>query len=160
MEDMYNKHHIRLAGENHPLTKDASAIVHGFSDAFEPPLEGDILINDKGGHQFRLSPDGEENPQLRDDHGVPMYAYTDGNVVERSPADIWADRPEPAPPSTDPVREFVAGMMGELKKAGGDAPAYAGISTFNEISAMGGVEAVKSPDFIAGERFVRDALGR
>ena len=70
----YNKHYIRV-DEN-------GCIIKGFSDAFELPEDGDICINQQGGYQFRLFPDGEENPPLRNDDGNLLYRW-DGMAVER-----------------------------------------------------------------------------
>jgi hypothetical protein len=67
MTDMYNKHFIRLDENNN--------IIRGFSDAFEQALEGDICINEEGGYQFRLFPDGEENPQLFNDDHEALYKW-------------------------------------------------------------------------------------
>ena len=46
MDEYYNKHYIRV--------DDDGRIIHGFSDAFEQPHDGDVCINEQGGYQFRL----------------------------------------------------------------------------------------------------------
>lgn len=85
MDDIYNKHYITL---------DASGnIVNGYSDAFRAPCEGDICINEQGGYQFRLSPDGEENPPLFDgESGAPLYRWDGEKITERPASEIKAAR--------------------------------------------------------------------
>lgn len=85
----YNKHYIRIDGNEN--------ITHGFSDAFEQPLDSDICINEQGGYQFRLEANGPENPQLRNEHGVCFYKYLGEQVVAKSSEDIAAETPAPAP---------------------------------------------------------------
>ena len=89
-EQFFNKHYIRIDSNN--------LIIAGFSDAFQQPQPTDILINNQGGYQFRLSPDGEENPPLFDDWMIPMYRWNGSYVIERIPEEMEADRPAPAPP--------------------------------------------------------------
>ena len=87
MEDkiFYNKHYITLDEQNH--------IVNGFSDAFCQPTDTDICINEHGGYQFRLFPDGEENPSLFDWNGmIPLYKWENGEVIKRTEEEIEADR--------------------------------------------------------------------
>lgn len=85
MEMSYNKHYIR--------TRADGGIVDGFSDAFRKPSDGDICINEQGGYQFRLYPDGEENPMLFEGFGsVPLYKWTGSEVVRRSEDELDADR--------------------------------------------------------------------
>ncbi len=91
MEDMnfYNKHYIAVDERNR--------IVDGFSDAFRQPTDEHICINEQGGYQFRLFPDGEENPTLFDWDGmIPLYKW-DGEVIKRTAEEIEADRPVPEP---------------------------------------------------------------
>lgn len=80
----YHKHYIRLDAENR--------ILYGFSDAFEPPLDGDVCINEQGGYQFRLFPDGEENPSLIGANGIHLYKLDGGNIIETTPEDHDAER--------------------------------------------------------------------
>lgn len=84
MQEFYNKHYIRL--------DDASRITAGFSDAFEQPELGDICINEQAGYQFRLYEAGEENPQLYDYDGVPLYKYEADAVIKRTETELSADR--------------------------------------------------------------------
>lgn len=106
MDEFYNKHYIRI--------DDRSRITDGWSDGPHPnkDTEGAILLNEKGGYQFRLLfPDGtlsEENPPLHEwDYMIPLYAY-DGGVRERTKEEINADIaeipiPEPQPSMDDRV---------------------------------------------------------
>ena len=90
MEDFFNSHFISV--------DDRNRITRGFSDAFEPPGESDILINDKGGRHFRLKPSGEENPSLFNDMGVPLFKWTGKKVAERTNEEIQADIEAMKPP--------------------------------------------------------------
>lgn len=86
MEEQYNKHYIKV--------DDQGRIVDGWSDG---PHSGKdtteaICINEEGGYQFRLTPGGEENPVLFDHRGVPLYKWENGQVAERSQAELEADR--------------------------------------------------------------------
>lgn len=95
--EMYNKHYIAVDAENR--------ITNGFSDAFYQPTEADICINGKGGYQFRLFPDGEENPPLFDfEHMIPLYKWDGSAVVERTAEEIEADRIIAMQPTADQVR--------------------------------------------------------
>ena len=83
MENLYHKHYITV--------DEQGRILDGFSDAFHEPSEGNICINERGGYQFRLFPGGEENPNLRETHSVPLYRYDDGAVLRRSAREIEVD---------------------------------------------------------------------
>lgn len=90
MNGLYNKHYI---------TADAQGrITAGWSDG--PCSERDtaeaVCINEQGGYQFRLFPNGEENPQLLSMLGIPLYKYVDGEVVQRSQEELDADYDEMA----------------------------------------------------------------
>ena len=89
MDGFYNKHYI---------TADAQGrVTDGWSDGPHP--ERDITsatcINEQGGYQFRLFPDGEENPPLYAMDGVPLYRWDGEKVMARSDAEIAADRIPP-----------------------------------------------------------------
>ena len=95
LPEFFNKHYIRI--------REDSAIIHGFSDAFEQPQDGDILINDRGRRNFRLFPGGTENPPIRDELGIPLYKWENEQVQERTQKEIQAERdalPPPQPPPT------------------------------------------------------------
>lgn len=85
MNEYYNHHYIRINASGN--------IVEGWSDgphSHRTPVEDDILLNDHGGYQFRLFPDGEENPPLFD--GIPLYRWDGEQVVRRTDAEIEADQ--------------------------------------------------------------------
>lgn len=80
------KHYIRL--------NEAGIVVHGFSSAFEEPLEGDIEIPGEHGRHFQL--------QLTDARGQFIYTIVNGAMVARTQAELdveWNSRP--APPKTE-----------------------------------------------------------
>lgn len=96
MDEFYNKHYITVDDQNR--------ILSGWSDGPHPDRDtaGAVLLTDKGGYQFRLWPDGEENPMLADLDGIPLYKLEDGYPVRRTEEEIEADReamlvPDPAP---------------------------------------------------------------
>ncbi|MBR2131967.1 MAG: hypothetical protein IJ955_05395 [Oscillospiraceae bacterium] len=93
---------------SHYITVDAQGcITSGFSDAFREPSETDICINERGGYQFRLFPNGEENPLLFDGiYMIPRYRWDGGQVVRRTQEEITADivaipKPESVPTEQD-----------------------------------------------------------
>jgi len=96
--EFYNKHYILLDGENR--------IIDGWSNG---PLAGKdtedaICINEQGGYQFRLFPDGEENPALIDSDGVHLWKYDD-KVLATTEEEREAERASfpviPPQPSAD-----------------------------------------------------------
>ena len=105
MDEMYNKHYIKVDSYGR--------IVDGFSDAFRQPTEDAICINEQGGYQFRLSPNGEENPCLWDWDGmISLYKYEGGEIVKRTEEEIEADRAaimhrDPAAPHNIVAGEYV-----------------------------------------------------
>ena len=82
---MYFKHYIKCdkQGRIVDVWSNGPASKRDITDA--------ICINEQGGYQFRLSPDGEENPFIFTDEGVPMYAWNGESVVERPEEEIAAD---------------------------------------------------------------------
>ena len=87
MDEYYNKHYICV---------DASgSIIDGWSDGPHPEKDTTdaICINEQGGYQFRLFPDGKQNPALFDSlYMVPMYKYKDEGVQVRTDEELEADR--------------------------------------------------------------------
>lgn len=83
---IYNKHYIIT--DNHDL------IVDGWSDGPHPAKDttSAICISAEGGYQFRLSPDGEENPPLYTMDGIPLYKYIDDEIIQRTEEEIKQDR--------------------------------------------------------------------
>ena len=93
-EQMFNNHFIVI---------DAQArIIDCWSDGPEPNRDtgGAILLTDQGGYQFRLFPDGPENPwdEMFTEDRIPKYKWDGTRPVKRTQAEIEADRPEPKPP--------------------------------------------------------------
>ena len=91
--EFYNKHFIRVRSDG--------CIIDGWSNGphnYRVPTEDDILINDKGGYQFRLIVDGEpteENPPLYDfAYMIPLYRWTGSEVVLRAGEEIEAEQAE------------------------------------------------------------------
>ena len=91
------RHYIR--------TDDRGQIVYGFSNAFRQPEEGDICIDEHGSYQFRLYENGEENPCLHDEYGIPLYQYINGEVTKRTEEELEAERAKmeaiPKPPTAE-----------------------------------------------------------
>lgn len=105
MDEIYNKHYITVDAQGQ--------IVDYWSDGPFPDRDttGAVCINEEGGYQFRLTPDGEENPQLFDRQGIPLYKWADGHVVERSQEKIDADVaaiPAPGPTAQEKLEAQVA----------------------------------------------------
>lgn len=111
MNKLYNKHYIRADAEGR--------VIHGFSDAFAAPQSGDRCINEQGGYQFRLSPDGVENPPLTDMDGVHLYRWDGQAVVETTAARREAERAalQTAQPPTGPTLEARVEVLTELVDA-------------------------------------------
>ncbi|MDE5893288.1 MAG: hypothetical protein K2H45_10235 [Acetatifactor sp.] len=89
MNEFYNRHYI---------TTDAQGrITDGWSDGPHPDRDttGAICINEQSGYQFRLFPDGEENPALYTTDGIPLYRWDGEKVVVRTEEEIGLDRPDP-----------------------------------------------------------------
>ncbi len=106
--NFYNKHYITV--------DDRGRITDGFSDAFRQPSDKDICINEQGGYQFRLSRSGEENPILREERGIPLYKYENGEIIRRALEEIAEDIAAiPAPAPTEDERRdaqiFYTAMM-------------------------------------------------
>lgn len=78
------KHYIRI--------NEAAIIIHGYSDAFEQPQEGDQPLSGDYGRHFQI--------QLLTERGQYKYKLDNGEMVERTQAELddeWNARP-PAPP--------------------------------------------------------------
>ena len=105
MDEFYN-HYITIDERNR--------IINGFSDAFRQPSDTDICINEQGGYQFRLFPDGEENPMLFTENGIPLYEYNDA-VFARTTEAIAADEAAlPVPEVVPSVNEKMAALEEQL----------------------------------------------
>ena len=62
------KHYIRLNSDGN--------IIKAFCDAFEKPVDGDILYCETNERHFLL--------EVYDMNGFPRYAFVDGEIVERT----------------------------------------------------------------------------
>lgn len=83
---------------NHYIrTDEAGTIVYGFTDAFEQPLETDILILEDGPRGFiEAWPESLVNERFQ-----YRFKWVDGERVERTQVELdaeWSARP-PEPPS-------------------------------------------------------------
>lgn len=111
-EQIYNNHYIVLDSSNN--------IIDRWSDGLRPEKDttGAICINERGSYQFRLYPDGEENPPIYTMDGIPMYKWDGERVVLRTEEEIESDRaaiPEPPPSPQEQLRadiDFIAIMTG------------------------------------------------
>lgn len=90
-QEYYNRHYINI-DEN-------KNVIAGWSDGphnTRKVTDNDILINDKGGYQFRLVIDGEpteENPPLFDGMTmIPLYQWDGEKIVRRAEEEINNDR--------------------------------------------------------------------
>lgn len=112
MNEYYNKHFITTDAEGR--------VTDGWSEGPNPgrDISGAVLLTDQGGYQFRLAPDGEENPSLLTEDGIPLYRWDGERVVRRSEEEVQADRaaiPVPAPSEQERLRadvDFLAAMQG------------------------------------------------
>lgn len=105
MDEHYNRHYV--------ATDDRGRVVDGWSGGAFPDKDttGAVCITQRGGYQFRLTPDGEENPALFDRHGVPLYKLADGQAEARSETELAADRsalPAPGPSQSERLEAQVA----------------------------------------------------
>lgn len=116
-EPVYNRHYIS--------TDDNGRITAGWSDGprRDRDITGAICINAQGGYQFRLFPDGEENPSLYTMDGIPLYRWDGEKAVRRTEEEIAADRaaiPAPAPTPLERLEAqvaYTAMMSGTLLEA-------------------------------------------
>ena len=113
MDEFYNKHYIK--------TRDDGAIIDCWSNGPHPDRDTTdaICISDKGGYQFRLFPDGEENPSLYDADGIPLYKWDGQAVKPRTAEEIAADRaaiPEPPPSEMEQLRADNALLRAQIEK--------------------------------------------
>lgn len=85
------KHYIRLNEDGN--------VIHGFSDAFDKPLEDDICIMEDGPRHFH-----EVWPEpLINGRGQFLFKWVSGERVDRTTEELeveWGQRP-PDPPSVE-----------------------------------------------------------
>lgn len=86
MSECYNNHYI--------IIDYFGRITKGWSDAIYPNRDTTdaVCINEQGGYQFRLTPDGEENPVLYTNDCIPLYYWDGEKVCTRTKEEIAADR--------------------------------------------------------------------
>lgn len=112
MNEFYNRHYI--------TTDEEGRITSCWSDGphRDRDTTGAICINEQGGYQFRLFPDGEENPPLYTMDGIPLYKWDGESVQPRTDEEIAADQaaiPAPPPSPQEQLRadvDFLAAMQG------------------------------------------------
>lgn len=85
--DFFHEHYVRADPSGNIIAGWSTGPHRG-----RQPSEDDILINDRGGYQFRIFPDGEENPPLRTMDGIPLYKWVGSAVARRSENEIETDR--------------------------------------------------------------------
>lgn len=111
-EGAYNKYYIIIDSRN--------CIIDGWSDGPYPDRDttNAICINERGGYQFLLFPDGEENPNLYTYDFLPLYKWENGQVIARTEEEIEAQRaqiPPPPPSEQEQLRadvDFLAALQG------------------------------------------------
>lgn len=147
MEPFCNKHYI--------VTDARGRITDGWSDGPFPDRDAtdDICIEEQGGYQFRLAPDGEENPALYTEDGVPLYRW-DGEVAvlrtaEEIQADLAAMRPDPLEAAKEARLAELSAACNAAVVAGCDVTLTAGAAghisltpedQINLTAALAGVE--------------------
>ncbi len=83
-----------MEGFKHYISTDERVrITDGWSAGIFPDRDtaGAILLREDGGYQFRFFTEGVENPALREDHGVPLFAYKEQTIVARAAEEVDAD---------------------------------------------------------------------
>ena len=102
---------------NHYIRLEGNKVIKGFSDAFEEPQEGDILIAENAGRHFEY--DGQVNPPLSDEDGIPAYKYAKNKMGKRTKAEIEADRkalPAPEPSEMERLKGDVERLILALEE--------------------------------------------
>jgi hypothetical protein len=97
------KHYIRV--EN-------GIVIHGFTDAFEQPIAGDLLLSEQDGRHFQMP--------LLTDRMQYKYKIVNGQMVERTQEELdaeWAARPAPPPAESDRIKA-VEDMLLEIMLGG------------------------------------------
>ena len=108
----YNRHYIIIDTDD--------LIMDGWSDGPHPErdISRAICINKEGEYQFRLWPNGEENPPLDTLDGLPLYRWNGERVIARTEEEIAAHRattPDPVPqPSLSTLTRVLKAMAPSL----------------------------------------------
>lgn len=102
------KHYIR--------TNEAGTVVHGFSDAFEQPQDGDIQIYEGDQRHFHLA-----HPwPLQNERGQYRFRWVNGQRVAKAQDELdaeWAARP-PGPPTHEQRMRATEDMLLEFLLGG------------------------------------------
>lgn len=103
------KHYVRLDESN--------CIIHGFSNAFEQPQDGDILIVEDGPRHFHEA----FSQPLHIDLGIPLWKLEGEQIVERSPEEVQQDIDAlpPAPLTAEQRLELLELALDEIILGGG-----------------------------------------
>ena len=80
--EFYNKYYITIDTNDN--------IISGWSDGPFPDKDTSnaICINEQGSYQFRLYPNGEENPPLFNETGLSLYKYENGEIIAKSSVEL------------------------------------------------------------------------
>lgn len=92
------KHYIRVDANN--------IVIHAFSDAFEQPQDGDILVESDAGRHYNL--------QLMNERGQYIYKVVNGQMVARTQTELdteWAARPTPPPSQDDRIKALEDALL-------------------------------------------------
>ena len=83
------KHYIRV--------DDVGRIIHGFSDYYDTPQDGDILLRENNDKEFRLFGKNKNIPlsyqPIAAQRPLYLYKYKNGQPAERTPEELEADFP-------------------------------------------------------------------
>lgn len=127
IEEFYNRHYITIRPDG--------AITSAWSDGPHPEKDtaAAICINEQGGYQFRFYPNGEENPPIYSEDGIPLYRWDGQQAMPRTEREIAADRaaiPAPPPSDQEQLRAEVATLQADTAPVMAAARAYA-LTTVN-----------------------------
>lgn len=103
-----------MEGYKQYVRTDANGLViKGFTDAFESPITGDLLLSSYDGRHFQL--------QLSNYHGQYLFKVVSGQMTQRTQAELdteWNARPIPIDPDVELYTAITnATTLDELKKA-------------------------------------------
>lgn len=84
-------------------TDDQNRIIAVNSDAFLPDITGWVEIDEGDGDRYHHAQGNYFDKPIYEEHGIPVYKLADGQVVERTQAEIAADITAlpPAPPTPE-----------------------------------------------------------
>lgn len=102
INNYYNRHYV--------LCRSDGAIIDAWSDGPNPKkdVKDAICINEKGGYQFRLYPEGDENPPIFDIDDIPLYKWDGKQIVVRTEQEIDQDRKKIPVPPPSPIEQLRA----------------------------------------------------